>query len=341
MTPHKMALVGGDTLLGLEIQDVLKARGVEAAIAGYAANGEGNFGEEEGEAVYLEALEATALGDCEAVILAGSPEGAFKAYRLAKEAGGRPVLIDGMGDLESEPEARIIAPLLSAPPLGDIAIESAWLLVVAHPAASALALVLSRLAARKPIRQAVANIFEPASERGKRGLSELQQQTVGLLSFKNVPRDIFDAQLGFNLLSQYGEEAPSKLETVERRIERHTATLLSRPETGGPIPMPSVRLVQAPVFHGYSLSLWVEFADNAAAEELGEALAGAQVEIRTEQDQAPDNVGAAGQSGLMVGDIRVDRNNPRAAWLWVVGDNLRLTADAIAGVVGELGARRQ
>jgi aspartate-semialdehyde dehydrogenase len=331
---RKLALVGSDSLLGVEIQEVLKARDKGASIVGYAANAEGNFGEEQGEAVYLEALDATALEDREAIILAGSPAGASKAYELAKAADGRPVLIDCMADLEPQPEARIVAPLL-----GDTATDSAWLLVVAHPAASALALVLTRLARRKAIRQTVANIFEPTSERGKRGLSELQQQTVSLLSLKPVPKDVFDAQVGFNLLSRYGEQAPAQLSTVEQRIERHTATLLSR--DGGLVSMPSLRLVQAPVFHGYSMSLWVEFEDKVEAEELGQAMACAQIEIRTQQDEAPDNVGAAGQSGLIAGDIRTDRNNARAAWLWVVADNLRLTADAVADLVSALGARAQ
>ena len=334
--PLKLAVVGSDTLAGREIQEVLKARGVEASIAPYAANAEGNFGEEEGEAVYLEALDAKTLADYQAVILTGTPEGAAKAYELAKSAGGKPLLIDCMGDLDSQPEARITAPLFE-----DAAIHSAWLLVVAHPAASALALVLRRLAASKRMRAAAAHIFEPASERGKRGISELQQQIVGLLSFKAVPKEIFDAQLGFNLLSQYGEQAPMKLAGVEQRIERHVATLVNRNTAGGAIPMPSVRVVQAPVFHGYSLSVWVEFEDKVNAGELGEAMASTQIEIRGEQDEAPDNVGAAGQSGLIVGDIRIDRNNARAAWLWVVADNLRLRADGAADLVSALGARTQ
>ena len=40
-------------------------------------------------------------------------------------------------------------------------------------------------------------------------------------------------------------------------------------------------------------------------------------------------MGVTGQSGVIVGDIRVDRNNPRAVWLWIVIDNLRLRADTV------------
>ena len=325
---HKLALVGGETLLGREIQEVLSSRKSGTLITSYAASGEGNFGEQEGEAVYLDALQAASLSGQEALIVAGSEEGARKAYTLVKAAGGDPALIDCTAYLETQPEARIVAPLLDDPEQ-----NSTWLRIIAHPAASALALVLIRLARGKRIQQAVANIFEPASERGKRGLSEIHQQTTSLLNFKPLEKKVFDTQVGFNLLAQYGEEAPVKLLSIEQRIERHVATLLSRHQAVTAIPMPSLRLIQAPVFHGYSISLWVQFSDNVDAAELGEVVASAQIEIRGQNEEAPHNVGAAGQSGLIAGDLRVDPNNSRAAWLWIVADNLRLAADAVADLV--------
>src|SRR3989442_9110490 len=39
---------------------------------------------------------------------------------------------------------------------------------------------------------------------------------------------------------------------TELRIERHLASLLDLPGEGVGVPMPSLRLVQAPVFHGRS-----------------------------------------------------------------------------------------
>jgi aspartate-semialdehyde dehydrogenase len=326
----KVALIGADTLLGREVQEVIERRGNGASIAAFAASGEGNFGEQEGEAVYLEPLEGRALRERDAVIAAGSEAGARKAYEVVKAAGGHPVLIDCTGYLDHEAEARIVAPLVEASGAAN------WLLVVAHPAAGALALVLTRLSRHRRMRQAIAHVFEPASERGKRGLAELHQQTSSLLSFKPLEKDIYDAQLGFNLLSQYGEEAPEKLSSFEQRIERHLATLLSRLSNGVPVPMPSLRLIQAPVFHGYSISLWVEFESEVRPGDLEQALASAQIEIRSADEEAPHCAGAANQSGLIAGDIRIDRNNPRGAWLWIVGDNLRLTADAAAELVAGL-----
>lgn len=332
----KIAVIGAETLLGREIREILGSRDPGVEIIPYAATGEGSFAEgdpegEESEAVYVQPLEGQVIRDYTAILVAGTRAGALKAYELAKKASGRPAVVDCTGELESEPEARIIAPLLV-----DAKSEKSWLLVIAHPAASALALVLARLAKYRPVRQAIAHVFEPASELGKRGISELHQQTTSLLSFKSLKKEVFDSQLSFNLLPQYGEEAIRKLAAVEQRIERDLATIIGNKRLGANVPMPSLRLLQAPVFHGYSLSVWVDFEGDVQAQALREALASAQIEVRGQTEEAPNPVGVAGQSGLIAGDIRIDRNNGRAAWLWLVGDNLRMMADSAADVVSGL-----
>ncbi len=327
--PLKLALVGAETLLGKDLREIIETRSAHSSITSFAASGEGNFSEEEGEAVYLEPLSAETIAGASAVLMAGNADGARNAYALVKAAKKHPLLIDCAGHLESEPETRIIAPLL-----GDVSAEGKWLLVIAHPAATALAAVLQRLANFASIRQAIAEVFEPASERGQRGLSELHQQTTALLSFKSLDRAVFDAQLSFNLLSQYGEEAPVKLLSVEQRIERDLATILAGQSAA--LPMPSLRLIQAPVFHGYSISLWVEFTGDADPTAIAEALASPQIEVRGQSEEPPTGVGVTGQSGLIAGDIRVDANHPRAIWIWIVVDNLKLIADAAAEILHTL-----
>lgn len=207
--------------------------------------------------------------------------------------------------------------------------------MIAHPAAIALTMLLVRLTKVAPQRRSVIHIFEPASERGQQGLDELQQQTVAVLSFKKLKTDVFDAQLGFNLLARYGEEAVEPLENIEQRVERHLASLLA----GWPgIPMPSLRVIQAPVFHGHSFSVWVEFETTpdtgGFAEKLGRELARQDVDVRP--DDPPTNAGIAGHSGISVGAISADPNNSRACWLWMVADNLRLAAENSVAVAREV-----
>ena len=90
--------------------------------------------------------------------------------------------------------------------------------VIAHPAATVLALLLLRIQKVNPIRRAVATVFEPASEHGRRGMDELHEQTVNLLSFQQLPRNVFDVQVAFNLVDRFGEKSLPALTSVEERI---------------------------------------------------------------------------------------------------------------------------
>ena len=177
------------------------------------------------------------------------------------------------------------------------------------------------------------HVFEPASERGRRGLDELQQQTVNLLSFKGLPKEVYDAQLSFNLLARYGEEAPEPLEDIEQRIERHMTTLCG---ISGLAPLPSLRLIQAPVFHGYSFSFWLEFERNPGVDALEDALSADPIDLRGQGFEPPNNVSMAGESGISVGAIAIDRSNAQAAWFWAAIDNVRLAAETALSIARQL-----
>jgi len=323
LTRRRVALVGGDSLLARELQTLLEEGqpkpSIELIAASAASPAEKSTVLEisaDEEAMVLTPLTAQALDGLDVAILAGSPASSRRALKLNSSEG--PALIDLTGALEDQPAARLRAPSLEiAPAMPNVRVQ-----VIAHPASIAIATLLAVLARRAAIRRALVHIFEPASERGKKGLDELQQQTVAVLSFKKLKTEVFDAQLGFNLLARYGEEALEPLEGVEQRIEKHLASLLAAFPS---IPMPSLRLIQAPVFHGHSFSVWVEFEENPGAGPLSKVLADAGIDVRP--DDPPSNVGIAGQSGLSVGAITVDANHPRACWLWAVSDNLKLAAE--------------
>ena len=323
-----LALVGSETLLGREIRDLVAGSTLGQDLRLIAAESEepGRLTEQSGEPALLIPLEGQNLEHAQVIFLAGAVDSVQKLRALAPRAH----LVDLTYAAEDMPDARLRAPMVER--AGYHAPQDA-VHVIANAAAIAIALVLGRLHASHGIRRALANIFEPASERGARGLDELQQQTVGLLSFKGQPKEIFDAQLAFNMLSRYGEEAPAALEDAELRIERHLATLLA-PSGGAPIP--SLRLIQAPVFHGYSISLWVEWESGPGISGIEESLKGDPVDLRGADTEPPDVVGMAGQGGMAIGNITLDRNNAQAAWLWIVTDNLRLRAENAIAVAQEL-----
>src|SRR5436305_823805 len=85
-----------------------------------------------------------------------------------------------------------------------------------------------------------------------------------------------EAAEGPTLLARLGEDAPVQLEQIETRIERHLATLVQNGSLGV---MPSLRLLQAPVFHGYSFSIWAEFEGEAPDPRELESLLGEDDDI--------------------------------------------------------------
>jgi aspartate-semialdehyde dehydrogenase len=192
--------------------------------------------------------------------------------------------------------------------------------VTAHPAAIALALVLLRVAKAGVIRRAVATVFEPASEHGQRGMDELHQQTVNLLSFQPLPKDVFDTQVAFNMVARYGQKSHRSLDSVETRILRHYRKI-----AGDQAPQPSLMLLQAPIFHGHALAVFLELENGADSAALSQALAGDHLVITTSAEDVPSNVSSAGQGDIQL-MLKSDPTQPNGIWLWASADNLRIAA---------------
>ena len=153
--------------------------------------------------------------------LAGSEASSRRALKLNPADG--PVLIDLTGALEEQPHARLRAP--SAEPTRSLP-EPGLIPVIAHPAAIACAMLLAELARLGNVRRSIIHVFEPASERGKKGLDELRQQTVGVLTFQKLKMDVRRAAR-LQPAGALWEEALEPLEGVEERILRHVASLLA------------------------------------------------------------------------------------------------------------------
>jgi len=318
-----VAIVGGESLLGKEVQELFESSGLPASVSLIVSEESGDsniiaLGRE--EPIVISSLQVADLATARIVVLAGSKESSQKALERIQAVNPSAVMIDLTGGLEDQPTAQLRAPLIEPPNYSAVG----PIQVIAHPAAIALARFFIQVRNAGAVRRSVVNIFEPVSERGQAGIDELQKQTVGLLSLKPLSKDVYDAQVSFNMLSQYGSESPHSLEEIELKIDRHLATLLAG---AGSLTMPSLRLLQAPVFHGYSMSIWTEFEEAIGRNAIVEALTSPKIDLRAHDEEPPTNVGVAGQSEITVGAIAPDRNHPRAHWFWMVADNLRITAD--------------
>ncbi len=319
MAKKKLALVGAQTLLGREIREMAKEFEIHAMDS---TDDEGKtLVRDEDDLALMSPVDEKVVKAAAIVMLAGDLESTAKIRKM--RAGN---LIDLTGVLEIDPKARLRSPLSEAPVEGKATIE-----VIAHPVATMLSLFLRSLDSVAPLTRSVVNVYHPASEFGTAAITELQQQTVALLSFQKVQKKIFDTQAAFAMLARLGEDSPYKIEKAERRVERNLASLL-----GGKVPMPSLRLSQVPAFHGISASVWVEFKESPDFKRVAKLLAKAGIDVRGDDLEPPNNVGCAGQDGIAVGAIEADRSSSLGAWFWLAADNHRLISQNAMLVAREM-----
>lgn len=318
---YRAAIVGAASLKGKEVAEMLNERNFPAADI-RLLDDEESMGQLEAmgdEVSFIQRVRAEQFEHVDFTFFASNEESTRKNWKDARDAGS--AIIDLSASLENEPGASVRslwierergelpAPELQPGPC-----------VAAHPIAVTLALILLRATKAGATRRAVATIFEPASEHGQRGMDELHQQTVNLLSFQPLPKDVYDAQVAFNMLARYGQKSQPALDSVEARISRHYQKI-----AGDGAPLPSVLLLQAPIFHGHALAVFLEMASPVDVETLSRALAGDHIAIPGADEESPSNVSAAGQPDIQL-SLKIDSVQPNGVWLWAATDNLRISA---------------
>lgn len=318
---YRAAIVGAASLKGKEIAEMLNERKFPAVDIRLLDDDE-SLGQLESmgdEISFIQSVRAEQFDHVDFTFFAADAECTRKTWKRARDAGS--AIIDLSAALEDEKGASvrslwvererglIVPPELQPGPC-----------VTAHPVAVMLALLLLRAQKTGTIHRAVATIFEPASEHGQRGMDELHQQTVNLLSFQPLPKDVFDAQVAFNMVARYGQNSHPALDSVEARVLRHYQKIV-----GENAPPPSLMVLQAPTFHGHAVAVYVEMEEAVELQQLSEALRGEHVTVTTAEETWPSNVSSAGQPDILI-SLKNDPAQPQGVWIWAVADNLRISA---------------
>jgi aspartate-semialdehyde dehydrogenase len=321
MNLFRVAIVGAGSLKGKELKDVLEERRFPAADTKLLDDDE-SLGQLEAvgnEATFVQSVRPEQFENVDFAFFASEESFTRDNWRLAKQAGC--AIVDLSYGLEDQADAAIRAPWIEQELRIDEQLDlEADAAVTAHPAAVVLALLLLRSQKLARLKTAVATVFEPVSERGKRGMDELHEQTVSLLSFQEMSKKIFDVQVAFNTVARYGQQAPTQLESVEARVLRHIQQI-----TRKRLAVPPVVLVQAPIFHGHVFSMYVELERRVSLGDFEQALQGEHVSLIRAGEEGPSNVTAAGRDDILL-SIRRNPQHEEGFWLWAAADNLRLAA---------------
>jgi aspartate-semialdehyde dehydrogenase len=318
---YRAAIVGAGSLKGKEVAEILNERNFPAVDIRLLDDDE-SLGQLEAmgdEISFIQRVRAEQFEHVDFTFFASDQESTRRSWKDARDAGS--TIVDLSGVLEDQAGATVRS-LWIERERGQVAPPELQPgpCVTAHPAAVTLALLLLRAKKAGAIQRAVATIFEPASEHGQRGMDELHQQTVNLLSFQPLPKDVFDAQVAFNMVARYGQKSQPALDSVEAMVLRHYRKI-----TGDNSPDPSVLLIQAPIFHGHATALFLEMDHAVDAAEWTRILAGDHVTMPAAEEDAPSNVSSAGQADIQL-SVKLDSTQRNAVWLWAAADNLRVSA---------------
>jgi aspartate-semialdehyde dehydrogenase len=320
-TPYRVAIVGATSLRGKEVAEVLGDRNFPAVDIKLLDDDE-SLGQLEAvgdEITFIQKVRAEQFSRIDFTFFASDPDCTRRNWTIARDAGS--AIVDLSYALEDEPGSTLRAPWierqLGRPLSHELQPGPA---VIAHPASVVLALLMLRAQNAGPIRRAVVTVLEPASEHGQKGMDELHEQTVNLLSFQPLPKRVFDTQVAFNVVSRYGEQSLPALATLQDRIVKHYRRI-----TGQNAVLPAILLLQAPIFHAHGFALHLEMDGLADIDKLAQALTGEHVSISHMAEDAPNNVNAAGQSEILV-SITPDASDANSVWLWAASDNLRVAA---------------
>jgi aspartate-semialdehyde dehydrogenase len=332
---YRIAIVGGGTLKGKEVAELIRDRNFPASDIKLLDDDE-SLGQLESmgdEVTFIQSVRAEQFENVDFTFFASDPECTRKNWLTAQHKGG--AIVDLSYALEDEPGARLRAPWIERELGRAMPTElQPGPAVIAHPAAVVLTLLSARVRKAGAVSRVVATVYEPASEHGQRGMDELHQQTVNLLSFQQLPKNVFDVQVAFNMITRYGDASRPSLEHVERRVLKHFEQI-----AGKEMPVPALLMVQAPTFHGHAFSLYVEMEKSVAVGDLAQVLAGEHVSVTRLASDSPSNVNAAGQAEILV-SVGRDATHQNGFWIWAAADNLRVAAiNAVESAETMMGSR--
>jgi aspartate-semialdehyde dehydrogenase len=224
----------------------------------------GNWKRSGDEMNFIQSIRSEQFERVDFAFFASDPRSTRNNWKVARDLGD--TIVDLSYALEDEAGASVRSPWIERQTGQPIAPElQPGPVVVAHPAATVLALLALRSEKAGKIERMVATVFEPASENGQKGMDELHEQTVNLLSFQELPKNVFDIQVAFNMVARYGQRSNWRW----MRCRKESGNTIG--SIAGGAAEPALQVLQAPVFHGHGFSVYLEMEKPVAVARFGRA----------------------------------------------------------------------
>lgn len=195
-----------------------------------------------------------------------------------------------------------------------------------HPLSTVAAQIIDICRAIQGVKSITGTAMLPASEFGNDGIESLHNQMVEIVNFGEVPKDVFNRQLIFNVIPGTGNVAEG--DNLERKVVAQIRHLLEDPEL-------SLQLMSCyvPVFYSIALVLNIDFLGTVETGRLAKAFGNAEgftlIENINCEITLPGPLEATNENTIQV--ARVMENNPSSITIWANFDNV-LTGTVLPGI---------
>jgi len=314
----KLALVGTDSLRGREMKNILERKKLGSFDLEFfdpeVREEFSKLTEFKEEPKIIHGLASGSLDGKDLIFLAADRKTSRAIGLRARELGQKAI------DLGESFSDRDDVPLVVAG-VNDQALdlEKTSLAANPHPASIVLSHLFHALRPSFGVRKAVAVLLQPASAFDDPGIQELASQSVALLNGAKPKKKVFKEQVAFNILSPPTPADANGFCPDESRVPAEIRRVL-----GPPLFPLFLSIVQAPVFHTYSIMVYLELdreTDIAAIESLFKERPLFRL-TPFRETCAASPISVSGKDEIFIGRIKKEDDDPRAFWIWLVADNL-------------------
>lgn len=333
MKALNISIVGATGAVGAELIRLLEASPIPVNRLRLLAsrNSAGRQLRFRGEICFVEALDETS--DLQTDIAFLSAGGAVSAEWAPRFAAQGALVIDNSNAFRMDPDVPLVVPQVNPSALSDRPRRG----IVANPNCTTIQLVraLRPLATALDVHQITLATYQAASGAGLMGIDELRNGTSAALEGSSGPPAArFPVPLPFNVIPQIGEIDSEGGTLEERKLAQEARKILAMPD----LQLTST-CVRVPVENGHSEAVYIEFEKPVRLEQVHELLA-QEVGVRLYADGIrkgyPTPRFLTNPEDVHVGRVRVNPQNPRGLWLWVVADNLQVGAALNALLIAQL-----
>jgi aspartate-semialdehyde dehydrogenase len=313
----RIGIVNSNTLVGNELKAILRERAFpfqRIVLLDSTGKDAGSLTDVNDEPTVISAVSDDELEDLDVVFFCGNPSD--NAEWIARHTDDRFVAID-LSRPGTEDSGRVA---ISGVNLEEIDAADG-VLVSPHPIATPIALILHQIRTLSPVQSCIATVVQPASEYEQAGIEELAQQTISVLNIQQLPQEIFERQLAFNLY-------PATTRSEELIVSQIRAVTDPKTEI-------AMLVTQGTVFHGHTFSLFIRTREPIEERQILQALAANPAIVLPEGDQSFGTIDAAGKDEVLIAEVRRDPSINGGFWVWAVCDNLRRSSALNAVLVAE------